>query len=366
MKINQIETCLSSVESGGAAVVFLHTDSGFTGVGEVPESSYPHTISRAVEELSPRILGRDPFDVHAIRTALNSSRGSIDREVLLSVMSGVEAACLDVVGKRLGVPVTQLFGGSLREYVRLCATCWEHLEDEPQDYARKAHEVANSGFTAIKFDPFGRGSEFFASGPALDRAVAITESIREAVGREVDLIVDGNGRFTPTDAIRVASALRPLDLMWLENPLQTDDLDWWERVAKAITVPIAVGGRWFARHNFRGVIEHQLTDFVQPDLCSAGGISEVRSIAMLAETFFIGFAFHHSGGPVTLAIEAQLGACAPNFTMMEMPYGSGDWWDQLLGTPLQLRDGCLRVPSAPGWGIEYRPETERQLVRAES
>jgi galactonate dehydratase len=365
MKITHIGTGRTSAESGGTAVVFLRTDDGFTGIGEVPATTCPQTLSTAVEDLIPRILGRDPFDLHAMQTALNLSRGSIDREVLTFVMNGVEAACLDAVGKRLGVPVTQLLGGSLREYVRVCATSWEDSEDVPQEYARKACEVTDSGFTAIKFDPFGKEGRQFAGGPALDRAVAITESVRRAVGTEVDLIVDANGRFTPPEAIRVASALAPFGLLWLENPLQTDDLEWWEKVAKVITVPVAAGGPRFARHNFRDVIEQQLADFVQPDLWCAGGISEARSIALLAETFFMGFAFHHSGGPVTLAIEAQLSACAPNFTMMEMPYRSEDQWNPHLKTLLQFKDGCLRIPSAPGWGIEYLPEMERQLMCVE-
>jgi galactonate dehydratase len=355
MKITEVGTCRTSAHSDASWLVFVRTADGYVGVGEAPVPTCPSTLSPAVEDLKPGLLGRDPFDVHSIRAALGSGRNSVGCEALLPVTSGVEAACLDLVGKRLGVPVAQLFGGTLREYVRVCATQWEHSDDSPEDYAQKARKVAASGFTAMKFDPFGRiGGGPPTIGSALDRAVEITQSVREEVGTAVDLIVDANCRFTPSEAIRVAKVLEPFELLWLEDPLGTDDLDWWEKVAGAVAVPIAAGGRSFAGRGFRDVVERQLTDFVLPDLCSVGGIHVVRDIALLAETYFMSFALHHSGGPVSLAIEAQVGACAPNFAMMELPYGSAEPWDRLMKSPLQLKDGYLKVPTEPGWGIEHR------------
>ncbi|MBZ5666839.1 MAG: mandelate racemase/muconate lactonizing enzyme family protein [Acidobacteriia bacterium] len=361
MKITEVGTCRVSADSDASYLVFVRTDDGYVGVGEAPVTRCPSTLSPAIGDLKPSILGRDPFDVHSIRAALSSDRNSDGFEALLPVISGVEAACLDIVGKRLGVSVAQLFGGSLREYVRLCATRWEHPDDSPEDYAQKARRVADSGFTALKFDPFGRiGGVLPTIGPALDRAVEITRSVRKEVGTAVDLIVDANGRFTPSEAIRIARAFEPFALLWIEDPLGPDDLDWWEKVAGAVAVPIAAGGRSFAGGRFRDVIERQLTDFVLPDLCSVGGVHAVRDVALLAETYFMSFALHHSGGPVSLAIEAQIGACAPNFAMMELPYGSSESWDRLLKAPLQLKDGHLKVPTGPGWGIEYRHLLELQ------
>ena len=156
MKITEVGTCRVSADSDASYLVFVRTDDGYVGVGEAPVTRCPSTLSPAIGDLKPSILGRDPFDVHSIRAALSSDRNSDGFEALLPVISGVEAACLDIVGKRLGVSVAQLFGGSLREYVRLCATRWEHPDDSPEDYAQKARRVADSGFTALKFDPFGR------------------------------------------------------------------------------------------------------------------------------------------------------------------------------------------------------------------
>ena len=168
MKITRVETRQFSSEEGASIFVFLHTDSGITGVGETSSPNQPDTLRAAIEEVEPRILGSDPIDARAIGATLESLSDKTRDPVLLRIMSGVEAACLDVVGKRLGVPVFQLFGGSLRDEVRVCATCWERLEDPPEDYARKAREISNSGFTAIKFDPFGH-TDLFISGPALER-----------------------------------------------------------------------------------------------------------------------------------------------------------------------------------------------------
>lgn len=153
MKIASVETRQFTLEDGVSNLVFLQTDSEFTGIGETSNPNQLGTLLAAIEEVEPRILGFDPFDVNAIRTALISVSNKTCDSILPRVMNGVEAACLDIVGKQLGVPVSQLFGGSLRDEVRLCATRWEKLDDLPEDYARKAQEIAESGFTAIKFDP---------------------------------------------------------------------------------------------------------------------------------------------------------------------------------------------------------------------
>lgn len=354
MKITMVETHQFSLEEGVSTLVFLHTDSGITGVGETSSPDQPETLRAAIEEVEPRILGLDPFDANAIGATLGCVSDNTCDGMLLRVKSGVEAACLDIVGKRLGVPVFQLFGGSLRDGVRMCATCWEQLDDTPEDYARKVREISDSGFTAIKFDPFAH-SDLFDCG-LLERAVEITCKIREAVGKDVDLIADANGRFTPSEAIRVANALEPFGLMWLEDPIETGDLDSLERVASAVEVPLGIGGRMVASRSFREVIERQLVDFVQTDSHSVGGISQVRAIALLAESYYMSFALHHSGGPVSLAMNAHVAACAPNLAMVEVPYPPRLWWNKVLKVPFEQRSGFLRVPLGPGLGVEYRAE----------
>lgn len=351
MKIARVETRQFSLEEGASTLVFLYTDSGIMGVGETSSTNQPETLHAALEEAKPQILGFNPFNVNAIGATLGSVSDRACNSVSLRVMCGIEAACLDIVGKRLGVPVFQLFGGSLRDDIRMCATCWEQFDDTPEDYGRRAREVSDSGFTAIKFDPFEH-TDTLICGSSLERAVAITCKIREAVGRDVDLIADANGRFTPTEAIRVANALGTFDLMWLEDPIEADELDSLGSVANAVEVPLGVGERMVASHSFREVIERQLIDFVQPDCQSVGGMSRTRSIAWLAESYYMSVALHHSGGPVGLAMNMHVAACAPNLAIVEVPHPFPSWWGEVVKMPFEQRGGALKVPVGPGLGVE--------------
>jgi galactonate dehydratase len=144
--------------------------------------------------------------------------------------------------------------------------------------------------------------------------------------------------------------------MWLEDPIETDDLDSLERVSSAGGVPVGTGERMVASHSFREVIERQLIDFVQPDCQNVGGMSRARDIGLHAESYYMRVALHHSGGPVALAMSAQVAACAPNLAMVEMPYPGRPWWNNVLKAPFEQRSGFLRVPPGPGLGVEYRAE----------
>lgn len=354
MKITRVESRQISLEDGASTLVFLGADNGLSGVGEASYPGSSETLRVAIEEVRSRIIGLDPFDANGLLTRLNP-RGEKVSDMLLLVISGVQAACLDLVGKQLGVPVFQLFGGSLRDELRLCATHWEPRDDIPESYARIARDVANAGFTAIKLDPLGRGNGI-TGGQALERSVDITRSVREAVGTDIDLIVDANGRFTPAEAIYLAKALEPFNLMWLEDPIQSEDPDSLKKVANATRVPLAIGEHIAASYTFRAVIERQLADFVQLDCHRVGGILSARGIAVLAESYYIGLSLHHSGGPVALAMNAHLAACLPNFSMAEFPYPLRPSWNGVLRTPIDVQNGFLKLPCGPGLGVECRTE----------
>jgi len=351
MKIARVETRQFSLEEGASLLVFLYTDSGIMGVGETSCTKQPETLHAALEEAKPRILGFDPINVNAIGAMLGSVSDETCNGVWLRVMCGIEAACLDIVGKQLGVPVSQLFGGTLRDDIRMCATCWQQFDDTPEDYGQRASELSDSGFTAIKFDPFDH-ADALNSGSSLERAVAITCKIREAVGKDVDLIADANGRFTPSQAIRAANALEAFGLMWLEDPIESGEMDSLGRVADAVKVPLGVGERMVTSQSFREVIERQLVDFVQPDCQSVGGMSRTRSIAWLAESYYMSVALHHSGGPIALAMNMHVAACASNLAIVEVPYLFPPWWSEVVKIPFEQRGGALKVPVGPGLGVE--------------
>jgi galactonate dehydratase len=351
MKIARVETHQVSLEEGASTLVVLYTDSGTMGVGESSSTNQPETLHAALEEAKARILGFNPFNVNAVGALLGSVSDEDFNIMSRRVMCGIEAACLDIVGKQLGVPVCQLFGGSLRNDIRVCATRWEQSDDAPEDYGRRAREISESGFTAIKFDPFGHTGAL-VSGAPLERAVAITCKIREAVGKDVDLIADANGRFTPSEAIRIANALGPFGVMWLEDPIDAVDVDSMERVANAVEVPLGVGERMVASSSFREVIERQVVDFVQPDCQIVGGMCRTRSIAWLAESYYMSVGLHHSGGPVALAMNMHVAACASNLAIVEVPYPLPSWWSEIVKIAFEQRRGALKVPVGPGLGVE--------------
>jgi L-alanine-DL-glutamate epimerase-like enolase superfamily enzyme len=273
----------------------------------------------------------------------------------MALSVGVEEACLDLVGKLLGTSICQLFGGAVRDRIRLCATRWEKSDDEPAIYAQKARAIAQSGFTAISFDPFN-ACDRSANRPRLDLAVYITRAIRDAVGTQIDLIADAKGRFTPAQAIAAANALEPFGLMWLKDPLRIAGVASLDMVAKAAKVPVALSARTASNDILRDAIERQLADFVELDPCRVGGISSARNLALLAETYYMGFSLYHAGGPVGMAINALIAACAPNFTVAEVPYPLPPSWGRMMKTSFELQNGCLLIGSGPGWGVELSDE----------
>jgi galactonate dehydratase len=222
-------------------------------------------------------------------------------------------------------------------------------------YAQKARAIAQSGFTAISFDPFG-ACDRSANPPSLDLAVEITRAIRYALGTQIDLIADAKGRFTLAQATAAANALEPFGLMWLKNPLKTADVAALDTLAKAAKVPVALSARTASNEILRVAIERQLADFVALDPCCVGGILSARNLALLAETYYMGFALDHAGSPVSMAINACIAACAPTFTVAEVPYPLPPSWGRMMKTSFELQNGCLLIGSGLGWGVELGEE----------
>ncbi len=322
----------------------MHTDEGIVGLGEPIVEGRARTVAAAVQELGEYLIGQDPRRIEHHWQVMY--RGAFYRggPVLVSAISGVEQAMWDILGKSLAVPVYQLLGGACRERVRVYAHC---DGDTPDTAAQAARDLVAVGFTALKTGLEGP-VRLVDTKAYVDRQVARIQAMRDAIPSSVDLAVDFHGRVGPAMAIRLADALAGCHLMFIEEPVLPENVDALVTVARSTKIPIATGERLFTRWGFREVLEKQAAAVLQPDLCHAGGIGEVRKIAAMAEVYYAAVAPHNPLGPISLAAGLQVDACIPNFLCQEQ-VSLGDGY---LKHPFVVRDGYIDLPADPGLGIE--------------
>ena len=322
----------------------MHTDVGLVGLGEPIVEGRARTVATAVSELAEYLVGQDPRRIEHHWQVMY--RGTFYRggPVLCSAISGVEQAMWDILGKSLGVPVYQLLGGACRDRIRVYAHC--HGET-PEELAAAARARAAEGYTALK-TAIEAPVRAIDTRAYVEAQAARIGAIRDAIPAGVDLAVDFHGRVGPAMAIRLAEAFAQFHLLFIEEPVLPDNVDALVRVARSTTTPIATGERLFTRWGFRELLEKGAAAVLQPDLCHAGGIGEVRKIAAMAETYYASVAPHNPLGPISLAAGLQVDACIPNFLCQEqVSLGEG-----YLTQPFTLRDGYIDLPTGPGLGIE--------------
>ena len=322
----------------------MHTDEGIIGLGEPVVEGRARTVAQAIHDLEAYLIGQDPRRIEHHWQVMY--RGTFYRggPVLCSAISGIEQAMWDILGKSLGVPVYQLLGGHCRDRIRVYA---QAHGDTPEQAAQVARELVAQGFTALK-TAIDAPVRLVDTRAYIKRQVVRIQAMREAIPDTVDLAVDFHGRVGPAMAIRLAKELEEFDLMFIEEPVLPENVDAMVTVARSTKTPIATGERLFTRWGFREVLEKQAAVILQPDLCHAGGISEVRKIAAMAEVYYAAVAPHNPLGPISLAAAVQVDACTPNFLCQEqVSFGEG-----YLKQPFIAQNGYIDLPTAPGLGIE--------------
>jgi len=347
MKITRLETFTVKPRS---LFLKVHTDEGLVGLGEPILEGRALTVAQAVRELEPYLLGKDPTRVVHHWQAMYRHAFYRGGPILTSALSGVEQALWDLSGKVLGVPVYKLLGGPVRDRVRVYA----HTGGEtPQEAAEGAAEQVALGFNAIKTGVSGgRPARIVETPGFVDRVVARFAAMREAVGQEVDIAIDFHGAVSPQTSALLIKALEPYQPLFIEEPVQCQNVDVLADLARKTHLPIATGERVFTKWGFREILEKGAASILQPDISHAGGIFEGRIIAGMAEAYYAALAPHCPLGPIALAACIQLDASIPNFTIQEqVTLGEG-----YLKEPFKLRDGFVELPTGPGLGVELDEE----------
>ena len=363
MKIVDVRTTIVGAPWRDLTFVELVTDDGLTGVGEVRMVNKTKTLVACINELAPRyVLDSDPFEVE--RLAWNVQRGEYGRagEVAMSALAALDIACWDIMGKALGVPVWKLLGGRFRERVPAYANGWYQSERDPASFAELARGVVSRGYRAMKVDPFG-AANIELGADDLRLSMALVESVREAVGPDIELLIEMHGRFSSAVAIRVARALEPYDVGWIEEPVGPENPSALRRVRQATSLPIATGERGHVLGDFRQLIEEGLVDVVQADISHFGGFLPMKRLAGWADVYYLQMAPHNVCGPVATMANVHFAVSTPNYKVLEHFNDFSDPWvsDLVDDAPVVGSiDGCFGVPERPGLGVELNHDACRE------
>ncbi len=355
MKITGQKIFVANASRTNFVFVKLYTDDGIDGVGEATLEWKTEAVVAALDELERAVVGKDPFRIEFLIEALHRDSYWRTGAVFRSALGAIEAALLDIKGKALGVPVYELLGGMQRDRVRCYANHWFAGAQTPEQYHAAAKRGVAMGYKALKWDPFE------ATWLDMDRAqrgrtIAIVEAVRDAVGPDIDLMLDVHGRLNVPTAIAMARELARFDLAWIEEPTPPESIDALAEVRAKSPIPIAAGERLFEPERFLELIAKRAADILQPDVCHLGGMLETKKVAGLAHMRFLPVAPHNPTGPVMNAMTLHLAAAIPNFLIFETVSVDVPWRKELVRETLTFRDGELMVPTAPGLGVELNEE----------
>lgn len=337
LKITKLETFLVKPRW---LFLKIHTNAGIVGYGEPITEGRALTCATAVKETEPYLIGKDPRAIQHHWQAIYRHAFYRGGPILTSALSGIDQALWDIKGKALGIPVYEFFGGPTRNKVRVYAHA-----GTPE----RMKEAMAQGFNAFKTGPSKRRPARYMETPAaIERVGEVFGELRRTVGNEADIGVDFHGAISPALAKVLIKKLEPYNPMFIEEPCQAQNHDIMADIAKSTHIPIATGERVFTKWGFQEVLSKGAATILQPDMCHAGGISEVRIIAGMAEACYASIAPHNPLGPISLASGVQLAASIPNFLIQEQ-VSLGDGY---LKKPFTVEKGYLNLPTAPGLGIE--------------
>ena len=357
MRISSVEPVVVNAGMRNWIFVVIRTDQdGLEGIGEATLEFQTHAVAGAVRDLADLIVGRDPREVERLWQIMFRHPFFKGGAVTMSALSGIDQALHDIVAKDLGVPLYRILGGLARDRVRL----YDHLgggdstavydEDSPKAFAERAAESREAGFTALKILPVGR-TQALNDARGISHAVALVAAAREGAGGDVEIMIDFHGRTSAAAAIEICRALEPLRPWFVEEICAPDRPDELIRAARSVDIPVAAGERLYGRRDFLTLLDAGAIDIAQPDVCHVGGITELRKIASLCDTFGVSMAPHNPLGPVATMVNVHLALAMPNFLVQEIMRADVPWRGDVVHDDLTIEAGYALPPTEAGIGV---------------
>lgn len=368
MRITDVKTHVVKVGEGSPwpwLFVEVETDEGVTGLGECTDPIATPVLVEAIRAMKPLVIGEDPANIEEMWQRIFHGHSTINGRGFVShIVSAIDIALWDIRGKVLGQPIYRLIGGPVRDRVPL----YTHIRDQRQDFTpedahRQTKQTIAEGYTAIKTDPFKsqrartgphRGADFVErlSPSAIGEAVAWMDAVRDAAGPDAELMVDAHGRFDVASAIAAGRALEHVNLVWYEEPVPPESFEALRQVRESTSIPICMGERHFTRYDYVPLFENRLVDYVMPDICWTGGISEMKRIGAMAEAYYVRISPHDALGPVSIAAGFHCSMTMPNLYRLECLHTWFDDFEKILSPMFDYHDGAIWPSDRPGLGIE--------------
>lgn len=380
MKITAIRT---AVIAGNFpwVLVRIETDAGTTGLGE---AYWGAGVAELVHRAKPLLIGQDPVNIARLVDITNRSLSGEGTQAgtAVTAVSGIEIALWDLLGRTVGQPISTFFGGRFRDRIRIYADCHAGETPDPASYGAKAKRVVADGFTAIKFDldtrnphtidvsddphprrqwvePYNRT----IGSAELRWMTEVVREVRAAVGPDIMVAMDAHWKFGVNDAIKLAQALEPFDLLWLEDPVPPENIEAQRHVTHSTRTPICTGENLYRKYGYRELIEKQAARIIAPDIPKMGGLLEAKMVADHADTYYIPIAPHNVASPVGTVAAAHLCAAMKNFLVMEFHAHDVAWWDDLVEGEPSIKDGFIHLNDRPGHGLTLNEDVARAHLK---
>ncbi len=354
MRITKIETFTYWIEWCNWLFVKVSTDEGLYGWGEGSLHGSIAAVETAIHELSPALIGQDPSGVERHWQTLYHAWRWRGGPVLMTALAAIDIALWDLEGKRLGVPVYRLLGGPFRPQITVYASHWLSGVTTPQAAFAGAQEAVRRGFSGFKWSPFNANALRDNEAKAIAHATELMAAARDGAGPDVEIFVECAEALSPRTAPLVAQAFAPYRPGWFEEPIPFENTAAMARLQQTLPIPIATGERLLTRWEYQELLAAGGCQIAQPDVMHAAGLTEVRKIAALADTYYIPIAPHNPGGPICNLASLHLAAAIPNFLILEQMEEERALRDELCTEPVQYADGYYALPTTPGLGTDLR------------